>query len=139
MNDASAITTVSGSPGVVTATTASTTNTDSWRYRRRFMFAITGFCMGVIVTALLAAPIASVAEIAIMMGFGTLVAIFGFYVAGATWDDHSIREFQVKGLAALQVGAQAAPAPIAPVSPAQAAAGVPTAPAAGAAEEEAGG
>lgn len=63
------------------------------------MFAITLFDMGVILIALLAAKQESVAQIAVIMAFGSLTAIFGFYVAGAVWDDHSIRTTQMQGLA----------------------------------------
>lgn len=88
---------ITATPPVTTVSTSG--NTDNWKNRRRFMLAITGFDMAVTLIALLAARTESVAQIAIIMAFSSLTAIFGFYVAGATWDDHSIRQFQLKGLA----------------------------------------
>lgn len=120
MQDATGTTKIVETPNTLTALTSSTSNVDAWKFRRRFMFAITAFCMAVIITALLVARVASVAEIAVIMGFGTLTSIFGFYVAGATWDDHSIRNFQIKGLQALQGPPAQPPAPTpAPVDPPQ--------------------
>ena len=78
----------------------STSNTDSWKYRRRFMLWITVFNMVVIVLSLLYAKHESVAQLAVISAFGSLTAIFGFYVVGAVWDDHSSRQFQLAGLQA---------------------------------------
>ena len=79
-------------------TTITTSTSDSWKYRRRFLIAQTVFDMAVIIIALLVAKNENVAEIGIIMAFGSLTAIFGFYVAGTVWDDHSYRLFQLKGM-----------------------------------------
>ncbi len=102
MTDTSATATLKSAPGVQTAMTSSTSNTDAWKYRRRFMLWMTTFFMALAFTALLAGKVASVSEMAILASCGALTAIFGFYVAGAAWDDHSNRQFQLQGLIALK-------------------------------------
>ena len=79
-------------------TVSSTSNSDGWKYRRRFMLWITLFDMVVIVLALLFAKHESIGQIATMGGFASLTSIFGFYVAGAVWDDHSARNANIRGL-----------------------------------------
>ena len=76
-------TVIRATPPVTSVT--STSNTDSWKYRRGFMLWITVFDMFVIVLALLFAKHESVAQLAVISGFGSLTAIFGFYVGGAVW------------------------------------------------------
>jgi hypothetical protein len=106
MTDTSATASLTSAPGVQTAMTSSTSNTDAWKYRRRFMLWMTTFFMGMVLTALLAGKDAAVSEMAVMSGCAALTAIFGFYVAGAAWDDHSNRQFQLQGLIALKGGSQ---------------------------------
>lgn len=84
------------------SSTTITSNTDSWKIRRRFMVVMTLFFMILVMSALFFGKTESVAQIAIIMGVGALVSIFGFYVAGATWDDHSIRQFQISSLLAVK-------------------------------------
>jgi hypothetical protein len=95
---------VRDTPPVSSVTTTTGSNTDGWKYRRRFMFAITVFDMAVVIVGLLFAKQESVAQIGVIMAFGSLTAIFGFYVAGAVWDDHSIRTTQMQGLSMLRGG-----------------------------------
>ena len=59
----------------------------SWTKRRRFMYAVAVFCMGVISYILLKDLTSSVAETAVVFAFGTLFGILGSYVFGATWQD----------------------------------------------------
>ena len=96
----SSVTRVTDTPPVTSVST--TENTDSWKYRRRFMLAITIFDMAVAIIGLLWAKQESVAQIAEIMAFGSLTSIFGFYVAGAVWDDHSNRQFQLQSLTVLR-------------------------------------
>ena len=62
-------------------------NLHSWKIRRRFMFVVMGFCMAVILMALLFRPDAGSSATVIMAAFGTITATLGSYVFGATWDD----------------------------------------------------
>lgn len=64
----------------------------SWKIRRRFMFAVTAFCMAVILLALLVKPDTGVAGTAISFAFGTITGIVGSYVFGAVWDDRSRKD-----------------------------------------------
>lgn len=59
------------------------------------MLAITAFCMVAILLPLFYGN-PDLGKMIVVMAFGTLTSIFGFYVAGAVWDDHSIRDFQSK-------------------------------------------
>jgi len=59
----------------------------SWKTRRAFMFIVTGFCMAVILLALLVKPDTGVAGTAISFAFGTITGTLGTYVFGAVWDD----------------------------------------------------
>lgn len=86
MSDATVATTT-GSATIVSAGA----NTDAWKYRRRFMLAITAFCMAVIVLCIFYAK-DTLGEIIVGSAFATLTSIFGFYVCGAVWDDSSIRK-----------------------------------------------
>lgn len=61
----------------------------SWKFRRRTMFAVLAFCKLIIALSLFTGR-ESVAEIAIVMSFGTIVMIVGSYVFGAVWDDKNI-------------------------------------------------
>jgi len=64
----------------------------SWNIRRRFMFIVTAFCMGVILLALLVKPDTAVAGSAISFSFGTITGIVGTYVFGAVWDDKNRKD-----------------------------------------------
>lgn len=74
-------------------------NSDPWKFRRRFMFAITAFCMAVIVLCIFYAK-DQLGEIIVGSSFATLTSIFGFYVGGAVWDDNSIRKNQAQVITA---------------------------------------
>src|ERR1700743_589410 len=102
MSDA-AVTTSTGSAAVSVAPSGSQ---DNWKYRRRFMIAMTFFCMAVIVACLFYGR-PGIAETVVGSAFGMLVSIFGFYVAGTVWDDRSVRQFQTE-----LVKAAKAPAPL---------------------------
>lgn len=60
---------------------------DTWRYRRRFIFAGTGFSMAIIVYILHLGLEGRVAETAITMAFGIVGTLISVYVAGAVVDD----------------------------------------------------
>lgn len=62
----------------------------SWKIRRRFMFAITAFCMAVVAYVLYRDLSSGPAETAVNMSFVTLLGIVGSYVFGATWEDISM-------------------------------------------------
>lgn len=70
--------------------------TGIWRMRRRFMYVTTGFCMAVVAYVLHYDMSGSVAETAVTMSFLTIMSTAGSYVFGATWDDHSARQFMAK-------------------------------------------
>ena len=59
----------------------------SWRIRRKFMFAVSLFCVLVISYCLFYNLETRVAETAVTMSFVTLLGIVGSYVFGATWQD----------------------------------------------------
>ena len=59
----------------------------SWKIRRIFMFAVTGFCMASILLALLVKPDTGVAGTVVSFAFGTITGTLGTYVFGAVWDD----------------------------------------------------
>ena len=98
---------ISSTPPLTTV--SSTSNSDTWKYRRRFMLWITIFDMAVIILALLFAKHESIGQIATIGGFGSLTSIFGFYVAGAVWDDHSARNANIRGLEIVQNAAPETP------------------------------
>jgi hypothetical protein len=59
----------------------------TWSKRRRYLYVQTVFCMGVIAYVLGAGKTDRVAETAVMMAFGALIAFAGSYVFGAAWQD----------------------------------------------------
>ena len=64
----------------------------SWKIRRRFMFAVSIFCVLVISYVLWKQLSGSVADTAITMSFVTLMSTVGSYVFGATWQDISKKD-----------------------------------------------
>lgn len=70
----------------------------SWRIRRRFMFAVSAFCMWTIAYVLWRDLSSGPADTAVTMAFLTLLGIVGSYVFGATWEDISMTK--IKGPAA---------------------------------------
>lgn len=66
----------------------------TWTRRRRFMYAITAFCMVVIGYVLLAGKTGAPAESAVTMSFVVLIGNVGSYVFGATWDDMNARKMR---------------------------------------------
>lgn len=70
----------------------------SWRIRRRFMFAVSAFCMWVVAYVLWQDLTSGPADTAVTMAFLTLLGIVGSYVFGATWEDISMTK--IKGPAA---------------------------------------
>jgi hypothetical protein len=60
---------------------------DAWRFRRRFMLATTAFSMVIIAVCLWRGEDLRIYETAITMAFGTISAVLGFYIGGATWED----------------------------------------------------
>lgn len=81
----------------------------SWRIRRRFMFAVTAFCMWVIAYVLWKGLTTGPADTAVTMAFLTLIGIVGSYVFGATWEDVSIAK--IKGPAAASAARSGKPTP----------------------------
>lgn len=71
----------------------------SWRIRRRFMFAVSAFCMWVVAYVLWKDLTSGPADTAVTMAFLTLLGIVGSYVFGATWEDISMTK--IKGPAAV--------------------------------------
>jgi hypothetical protein len=61
----------------------------SWTVRRRFMFAVSAFCMCVISWVLWRDMTSSVAEAAVVSSFFVLATIVGSYVFGAAWQDNT--------------------------------------------------
>lgn len=61
----------------------------SWAIRRRFMFAVVGFCMLTVGYCLFRNLDTRVAEAAVTFAFITIAAIVGSYVFGAAWEDIS--------------------------------------------------
>ncbi|HVL29546.1 MAG TPA: hypothetical protein VM326_02350 [Sphingomicrobium sp.] len=61
----------------------------SWAVRRKFMFAVSAFCMAAISYCLLRNLDTKVAEAAVTFAFLTLGGIVGSYVFGAAWEDIS--------------------------------------------------
>lgn len=81
----------------------------SWAIRRRFMFAITAFCMGTVAYSLGAQLQTSVADTAVTFSFLTLIAITGSYVFGAIWEDVSV--FKAGGTRTTITATSVTPAP----------------------------
>ena len=59
----------------------------SWKIRRRVMFVVLAFCMGVVGWITYAAPDSRVAETIVLCAFGLMGLIVSIYVLGATWED----------------------------------------------------
>lgn len=72
------------------------TTTSSWQVRRRFMFIVSGFCMGVIFFVLWKDLTSGAAETAVSMGFATLLGIVSSYVFGAAWEDINVIKSKTK-------------------------------------------
>lgn len=68
-------------------------NDDPWKHRRRLMYGVTFFCMGVIGWVLYKDMTSAVAEAATMFAFVTMMSIVGSYVFGAAWDDKNTLDF----------------------------------------------
>jgi hypothetical protein len=62
-------------------------NPYTWRKRRRYLYILTGFCMLVIAYILVEGKTDRVAETAVTMAFGALIAFAGTYCFGAAWQD----------------------------------------------------
>lgn len=81
----------------------------SWRIRRRFMFAVSAFCMWTVAYVLWRGLSSGPADTAVTMAFLTLLGIVGSYVFGATWEDISMTK--IKGPAAVARAQKPAPGP----------------------------
>lgn len=68
----------------------------SWRIRRRVMFAVLAFCMGVIAFIAWSGQDSRVAETVVLCAFGLIGLIVSIYVLGATWED--IEKLKIGGL-----------------------------------------
>lgn len=60
---------------------------DNWKYRRRFMVATVGFCMGVVSYVLAERQDTEAAQNAVNMAFFIIGSTVSSYVFGAVWDD----------------------------------------------------
>ncbi len=60
---------------------------DNWKYRRRVLWTVLGFCMGTVGYVLWKDLSSEPAEAAVTMGFGIIGASVASYVFGAVWDD----------------------------------------------------
>ena len=65
---------------------AHTTNSDPWRFRRRFMLAVCAFCMWIVTYIIVFDKTGGAAETAVSMGFMTLASSLAAYVFGAAWE-----------------------------------------------------
>ncbi len=65
---------------------------DPWRYRRRFMTSICGFCAVSIWTIILFRADSQVANTVVTMAFGILGTSLTSYVFGAAWENKSKKE-----------------------------------------------
>lgn len=65
----------------------------SWVLRRRFMWVVSSFCMGVIAYVLGSGLDTAPADTAMVFAFLTLLGIVGSYVFGAAWDDRNLMRF----------------------------------------------
>jgi hypothetical protein len=61
-----------------------------WKYRRRYMYVVSAFCMWTIAYVLFKDRTSGPADTAITMAFVTLIGIVGSYVFGATWETVSV-------------------------------------------------
>ena len=59
----------------------------SWKYRRTFMFAVSGFAAALAIAALVVPTDPDVRKVALTGALTLLGAIVGSYVFGAVWDD----------------------------------------------------
>lgn len=59
----------------------------TWKNRRRFMFTVSGWIMGIISYIIIAGVATVAANTFVSVGLMTIGSIIGFYVAGATWED----------------------------------------------------
>lgn len=89
-----------------------------WTVRRRFMFAVSGFCMLVIGYILIRGLDTGPADTAMTMAFFTLIGIVGSYVFGATWEDVATKK--IMGPAAVASRYSPRPQPASKSSPAAA-------------------
>lgn len=62
----------------------------SWKMRRRFMWAITLFCMYCVYYVMRSGADTRVGETVVMSSFMCMFGILGSYVFGATWQDISM-------------------------------------------------
>lgn len=62
------------------------TRNGTWVVRRRFMMAVIGFSMGVIVWSLYSGRTDAVVDTALTMGFSIIGMTVGGYVFGAVWE-----------------------------------------------------
>lgn len=88
-----------------------------WTVRRRFMFAVSGFCMLVVGYILIRGLDTGPADTAMTMAFLTLIGIVGSYVFGATWEDVATKRIMGSAAVASRYPArnQASKAPAGPI------------------------
>lgn len=66
----------------------------SWKVRRRLIWIIVAFCMGIITYAVARDMKGRVAETAVMGSFALLGSVAGCYIFGAAWTDISFAKEQ---------------------------------------------
>jgi hypothetical protein len=69
----------------------------SWKYRRRYLVAVSLFAMAVIAFVLFKGADTELAQTALTMSYLTLSGNVGSYVFGASWDDANARKYAPKG------------------------------------------
>lgn len=65
----------------------------NWLMRRRYLYAVTAFVMGLMIFATVGPVDPSVATAIVANGFWVLAAFTGTYVFGAVWDHSNQRKF----------------------------------------------
>lgn len=58
----------------------------NWKYRRRYLIAVTAFVMGLMLWATVMLPGAEIAETIISNGYYVLASFTAIYVFGAAWE-----------------------------------------------------
>lgn len=65
---------------------------NSWKIRRRIIFAALSFCALVVSKIVLSETDSQTAQVALYGAFGLSASVIGSYVFGAVWDDNNVRK-----------------------------------------------
>jgi len=66
--------------------TTATIDQQNWKYRRRYLVAVTAFVMGLMLWAAFGVPDKEIAETIITNGYYVLASFTAIYVFGAAWE-----------------------------------------------------